>query len=134
MAFRLSKGEQERGGKVQGASEVQSRRQSRLQRKMARQEQRNANQRVREEIFEVGPEGMPVQEVAQRLAVSPGEVVKRLFMKGIMAQVNQVLVPLGSFPCKQVILCGRARPLVRPKVVCFPVVAVGLNIWGCVCT
>lgn len=111
--FRSSKGEQERGGKekIQGAVEVQSRRQSRQQRKMARQEQNRANRPVREEIFEVGPEGMPVQEVAQRLAVSPGEVVKRLFMKGIMAQVNQVLVPRVPVPLpSRESPCPRAWP------------------------
>jgi len=45
---------------------------------------------VREDIFEVGEEGLSVGELATRLAVSSGEVVKTLFMKGIMVQVNQV--------------------------------------------
>lgn len=41
-------------------------------------------------LLQVGDEGMPVEELANRLAVPPGEVVKILFMKGIMVQVNQV--------------------------------------------
>ena len=45
---------------------------------------------MQEEIFEVGSEGMSVGELADRLAVNGGDVLKALFMKGIMAQVNQV--------------------------------------------
>lgn len=37
------------------------------------------------------PEGLTVGEVAELLAVNPGEVVKALFMRGVMAQVNQTL-------------------------------------------
>ena len=33
---------------------------------------------------------MSVTELSQRLALSTGDVVKTLFMKGIMVQVNQV--------------------------------------------
>lgn len=40
--------------------------------------------------LKVGEEGMPVEELAETLAVAPSEVVKILFMKGIMVQVNQV--------------------------------------------
>lgn len=57
---------------------------------------------VQEEIFEVGSEGMSVGELADRLAVNGGDVLKALFMKGIMAQVNQVHT---SFQC------ARARAL-----------------------
>ena len=45
---------------------------------------------VREDIFEIGLEGMSVTELSQRLALPTGDVVKTLFMKGIMVQVNQV--------------------------------------------
>lgn len=47
-------------------------------------------QNLQEEIFEVGSEGMSVGELADRLAVNSGDVLKTLFLKGIMAQVNQV--------------------------------------------
>ena len=40
---------------------------------------------------------MSVAEVAFKLAVSSGEVVKTLFMQGIMVQVNQVRSPFPSF-------------------------------------
>ena len=45
---------------------------------------------MREEIFEIGNEGMSVTELSQRLALPTGDIVKSLFMKGIMVQVNQV--------------------------------------------
>ena len=44
----------------------------------------------------MGSEGMNVQALADKLACNSGDVLKALFMKGIMAQVNQVrpmLVP-----------------------------------------
>ncbi|EIE18948.1 initiation factor 2 [Coccomyxa subellipsoidea C-169] len=68
-----------------------ARRSSRAQRRMERADARAAAAPVREEIFELGDEGMSVAEVALRLAVSTAEVVKTLFMQGIMVQVNQVL-------------------------------------------
>ena len=45
---------------------------------------------MRRDIFEVSEDGMPVEDLASMLAVDPSEVVKTLFMKGIMVQVNQV--------------------------------------------
>ena len=45
----------------------------------------------REEIFEVPPEGLNVGQVAELLALNTAEVVKALFLKGVMAQVNQQL-------------------------------------------
>jgi hypothetical protein len=45
----------------------------------------------KEEIFEVPAEGLSVGELADLLAVNTAEVVKALFMKGVMAQVNQQL-------------------------------------------
>ena len=34
---------------------------------------------------------MSVNDLASRLAVSPGEVIRALFVKGVMAQMNQQL-------------------------------------------
>lgn len=68
-----------------------ARRSSRAQRRMERAEAREAAAPVREDIFEVGDEGMSVTDVSRLLAVSAAEVVKTLFMQGIMVQVNQVL-------------------------------------------
>ena len=45
---------------------------------------------MREDIFEIGSEGLSVTELSQKLALPTGEVVKTLFMQGIMVQVNQV--------------------------------------------
>jgi phage antirepressor YoqD-like protein len=43
---------------------------------------------VREDIFEVAAEGMTVQDLAAMLALPATEIVKFLFMKGIMVQVR----------------------------------------------
>lgn len=52
---------------------------------------------LQEEIFEVGSEGMLVQDLAEKLACNSGDVLKALFLKGIMAQVNQVSHHLTIF-------------------------------------
>ena len=67
-----------------------SRRVSRAERKSRRSAALEAGRPEKEEILEVGLEGMSVQDLAEKLAVAPTEVVRALFMKGIMAQVNQV--------------------------------------------
>ena len=51
---------------------------------------------MRQELFEVGDEGMAVAELAEILALNASEVVKILFMKGLMVQVNQVRTPLAD--------------------------------------
>lgn len=67
-----------------------------------------------EEIFEVGSEGMSVGELADRLAVNGGDVLKALFMKGIMAQVNQV--PATATFSPEVSACKpRPRPVVSAR-------------------
>lgn len=70
---------------------VGSRRKNRASRKAEREEERRASVRVREDIFEVGPEGMSVADLAEMLAVPPVDIVKRLFMKGLALQVNSTL-------------------------------------------
>ena len=55
---------------------------------------------MREDIFEIGNEGLSVTELSQKLALPTGEVVKTLFMQGIMVQVNQVCcVPWAASLC-----------------------------------
>ena len=44
-----------------------------------------------QDIFEVGDEGMGLTDLAKRLAVPSGELLKTLFMKGIMSTVNSTL-------------------------------------------
>ncbi len=63
------------------------------QRRSARAEARADAAPVKEEIFEVGEAGMAIGDLAARLAVTPGEVVKTLFRKGLMVAVNQVPAP-----------------------------------------
>ena len=65
-----------------------SRRVTRAQRKQQRNEAREAGRPEKEDIVEVGLEGMSVQDLADRLQVAPTEILKELFMKGIMAQVS----------------------------------------------
>jgi translation initiation factor IF-2 len=71
-------------------TDVRSRRETRGTRRRDRAIAREAAAPVRQDVFEVGEEGLPVMELATTLAVTPSEVVKILFMKGIMVQVNQV--------------------------------------------
>lgn len=70
---------------------MKSRRESRGTRRRDRAIAREKSALVRQEIFEVSQEGMAVDELARLLAIGPSEVVKILFMKGIMVQVNQVI-------------------------------------------
>jgi translation initiation factor IF-2 len=70
---------------------IGSRRKNRQSRKQEREEERQANAAVREDIFEVGPEGMSVADLAEMLAVPPVDIVKRLFMKGLALAVNSTL-------------------------------------------
>lgn len=67
---------------------------------------------VREDIFEIGNEGMSVTELSQKLALPPGEVVKTLFMKGIMVQVNQV----GTVQQAFVGVCFGMTPIMQETV------------------
>ncbi len=69
---------------------MKSRRETRGTRRRDRAIAREAGALVRQDIFEVSDEGMPVEELANMLAVNPAEIVKALFMKGLMVQVNQV--------------------------------------------
>lgn len=80
----------DRGTKLNTRVDTGSRRQTRAQRKQQRNEAREAGRPEKEDILEVGLEGMSVQDLADKLAVAPTEILKELFMKGIMAQVNQV--------------------------------------------
>jgi len=73
------------------AIDIGSRRKARQSRKAEREEERRASARTKEDIFEVGPEGMSVTDLGEMLATSPVEIVKFLFMKGLAVQVNSTL-------------------------------------------
>ena len=84
--------------KVAGAGAPDSsplRRWSRSERTAARAAERRAARReaggTKAELLEVPAAGMSPADLAQELALSDAEVVKALFMKGIMCTVNQVL-------------------------------------------
>ena len=48
---------------------------------------------------------MSVGELATRLAINEGEVIKTLFKRGLMVQVNQVMNKLSNFqPCSTLII------------------------------
>ena len=44
------------------------------------------------EFIELPPGGMSVEQLAVQLAVNSSEVIKELFMKGIMVTVNQARI------------------------------------------
>ena len=78
-----------RGKKI----DVESRRKARQNRKAERKQEALAAAPQREDIFEVGPEGMSVPDLAEMLAVPAVDIVKKLFMKGLAVQVNSTLDP-----------------------------------------
>lgn len=81
--------QQRRGG--QQKINLAGRRKARQNRKAERKQEALAAAPVREEIFEVGPDGMSVPDLAEMLAVPAVDIVKRLFMKGLAVQVNSTL-------------------------------------------
>ncbi len=76
------------------------RRAARKARKERREEKAAASRKDREEIFEVGEAGMSLEELADALQVDPSDIVRSLFMKGIMLSMNQVrgFAPALSLP------------------------------------
>lgn len=72
-----------------GGLTAENRRKARQQRQ-ERRELRVVEQE-REEIIEVGSDGIAVNDLASQLAVPPAEIVKVLFMRGIMSTVTQTL-------------------------------------------
>ncbi|KAH7302165.1 hypothetical protein KP509_23G059100 [Ceratopteris richardii] len=79
---------------IQG-SEVATRRggrkMSKATRKAAREQAARAAAPVKVDILEIGEQGLSVPELAQKLAVNDAEIIKTLFMKGIVTTVNQTL-------------------------------------------
>ena len=69
---------------------IDSRRKARTERQGERGKD-SRGQIEREMIIEVGAEGLSVEELAGLLAADPTEVMKILFVKGIMIAVNQTL-------------------------------------------
>jgi hypothetical protein len=53
-----------------------------------------------EEIFEVGEEGMSLEALAEAIQQDPSDIVRALFMKGIVAGMNQVNGALDGSICR----------------------------------
>jgi hypothetical protein len=70
---------------------AEMRRKAAATRKSEREEKAMGSRREREEIFEVGDEGMSLEQLAETVQVEPSDLVRMLFMKGIMLSMNQVL-------------------------------------------
>ncbi|CAM6092922.1 unnamed protein product [Calypogeia fissa] len=74
-----------------GLARPRARKQTKASRKAVKAEAARAAAPVKVDILEVGKEGMSVADLAAKLAVNDGEVVKTLFLKGIATMVNQTL-------------------------------------------
>jgi hypothetical protein len=90
---RGGKGQSQQGNRRGGQQKINlaGRRKARQNRKAERKQEALASAPIREEIFEVGPEGMSVPDLAEMLAVPAVDIVKKLFMKGLAVQVNSTL-------------------------------------------
>lgn len=74
-----------------GSARRGGRKMTKASRKAARVEAAKAGAPVRVDILEVGKQGMSVPDLAAKLAVNVADIVKTLFMKGIVSTVNQTL-------------------------------------------
>eukprot|EP00240_Pyramimonas_obovata_P002866 CAMPEP_0118923392 /NCGR_PEP_ID=MMETSP1169-20130426/1938_1 /TAXON_ID=36882 /ORGANISM="Pyramimonas obovata, Strain CCMP722" /LENGTH=644 /DNA_ID=CAMNT_0006864373 /DNA_START=61 /DNA_END=1995 /DNA_ORIENTATION=- len=70
---------------------IEARRSGRGQRRAERAAKAEAEKKEREEILEVGPEGLSVRDLADKLAINEAEVIKTLFLKGVACSVTQTL-------------------------------------------
>ena len=88
------KGEKGRRGRVDdgpavsGRMATEARRNARASRKEERDAKATKKERV--EFLEVPADGMSLEVLAEKLAVNSADVIKALFMKGIMTTVNMV--------------------------------------------
>jgi hypothetical protein len=89
--FLVKKPVKKAGGKRKVKVTAEMKRKAAAERKSIREEKAFAGRREKEEIFEVGEEGMLLEELAERVQVEPSDLVRTLFMKGIMLSMNQVL-------------------------------------------
>jgi translation initiation factor IF-2 len=98
-----------RGGRKGRKEKVtaEMKRAARKAREEKREEKAAAERREREEIFEVGEEGMSLEQLADLLQVDGSDIVRALFMKGIMLSMNQVGCPY-YYESVKLILMGRA--------------------------
>ena len=88
-----SKGKVKGGGGRgrKGKLTAEMKRRARDVREAVRDERAHASRREKEEIFEVGDEGMSLEALAELIQVDPSDIVRTLFLKGILLSMNQVL-------------------------------------------
>lgn len=85
-----SKGKKQRKGRKEKVT-AEMKRKARKEREEVREEKAARSRREREEIFEVGNEGMSLSDFAFQAQLDESDIVRTLFMKGIMVNANQIL-------------------------------------------
>ncbi|GLC47031.1 hypothetical protein PLESTB_001437200 [Pleodorina starrii] len=86
------KGKGKKGaGKRKEKVTAEMKRAARQQREAVRMEKEAARRKDKEEIFEVGDEGMSLDELAALLQVAESDIVRSLFMRGITLSMSQML-------------------------------------------
>lgn len=79
-------------GKMTDSMLIGNRRKARHERRTDSQDEEEEKIVVKSEaIIEIGRDGMSVEDLANLLMISPSDVMKILFMRGVMVTVNQVL-------------------------------------------
>ncbi|GIL67209.1 hypothetical protein Vafri_20631 [Volvox africanus] len=86
------KGKGKKGaGKRKEKVTAEMKREARRQREAVRLEKEASRRRDKEEIFEVGDEGMSLDDLAALLQVAASDIVRSLFMRGITLSMSQML-------------------------------------------
>ena len=88
--FGASRAVKKSGPKRKEKVTAEMRRKARQARVVLRDEKAASERKDREEIFEVGEEGMSLEELADLIQVDASDIVRTLFMKGVMLSMNQV--------------------------------------------
>ncbi|GFR51954.1 hypothetical protein Agub_g14476 [Astrephomene gubernaculifera] len=78
-------------GKRKEKVTAEMKRDARRQREAVRMDKAAARRRDKEEIFEVGEEGMTLDALAELLQVDESDIVRSLFMRGITLSMSQTL-------------------------------------------
>ena len=73
---------------------TEARRNARATRKEERSNKTTKKERV--EFLELPPQGLSVEELADKLALNSADIIKALFLKGIMTTVNMARTPLAT--------------------------------------
>jgi len=88
------KGRADDGPATFGRAATEARRNARATRKEERSNKTTKKERV--EFLELPPQGLSVEELADKLALNSADIIKALFLKGIMTTVNMARTPLAT--------------------------------------